>query len=278
MPSARRQMIDEMILENPHLPRALIRMWVDRMIEHGDEELAWAEVRASDEYQTEWFPAMVRDDGSLRYADEQEYYQVYEGYKQAIEGVGVNSGQLHEDIIESMQGDKSFVEFRSQLQSLQERVLLQEGPIRQWYRDNYGIEPTRAGIIAGIMSPRVGQALLDRQITMAEIAGESIVRGLELSFDLIEDLAQSGMDRAGAQRFAGAAASAIPVFNVLARRHADPDDDFDIEEFSAASVFDDPFQLRRMQRLVQQERMAFAESGGFGLQRSTTGGLMGLEA
>jgi hypothetical protein len=63
---------------------------------------------------------------------------------------------------------------------------------------------------------------------------------------------------------------------VLANRHFDPDDDFDIFEFTAASLFNDPVQRRRMARLIAQEQAQFGSTGGFARDRGT-GGLAGLE-
>lgn len=277
MASERRNLINEMLQEYPWLPRAVIRTYVDYYIEHGDEDTAWIYTRADDVYQ-QHYPAMLREDGSLRYNDEQEYMAVFEGYQLAIESVGVNAGQFTEDIIQAMIGDKSLPEFRTQLNTLAQRVLESAPEIRAFYREQYGIELSRAGMIAGLMSPGMGNAILNRQITQAEIAGEASMRDLELDLELVERLFESGMDRAGAARYAAQVQDLLPTLNVLAKRHADPDDDFDINEFTAANVFDDPYQRRRLMRLVNAERMSFAESGGLALYRDQmTGGLAGLE-
>jgi hypothetical protein len=44
----------------------------------------------------------------------------------------------------------------------------------------------------------------------------------------------------------------------LARRHRDPDDTFDLNEFADANVFGDAAQTRRIRRLLRQEASLFS--------------------
>jgi hypothetical protein len=74
------------------------------------------------------------------------------------------------------------------------------------------------------------------------------------------------------------AANLVPALNVLTRRHADPDDTFDLEEFVAADLFEDPTQRRRMRRLVNQERASFTGGRPGTLSTLQTGGVTGLRA
>jgi hypothetical protein len=65
--------------------------------------------------------------------------------------------------------------------------------------------------------------------------------------------------------------------NVLAKRHADPDDTFDLNEFVASEIYDDPEQRRRIRRLVSQERSLFANIGAqTQFSRTRVGGITGL--
>jgi hypothetical protein len=63
---------------------------------------------------------------------------------------------------------------------------------------------------------------------------------------------------------------------VLANRHADPDDEFHLEQFDNADLFQDPQQRRRMGRLLAQERASFTGGAQLDFAKSQTGGVTGL--
>jgi len=69
-------------------------------------------------------------------------------------------------------------------------------------------------------------------------------------------------DKSQARQLFASAEAAIPVLNVLASRHADPDDTFDLNEFVESEVMADPTQKRRVRRLLAQERSTFSMGGG----------------
>jgi len=79
-----------------------------------------------------------------------------------------------------------------------------------------------------------------------------------------------------AQQFFGNAAMLVPTLSVLASRNADPDDDFDLTEFTQAQIFDDPTQRRRMRRLLAQETASFTGGAQIEFRRGQTGGVAGL--
>jgi len=85
-------------------------------------------------------------------------------------------------------------------------------------------------------------------------------------------------DRSQAQQLFASAEAALPVLNVLAARHADPDDDFDLKEFVSAQVLRDPEQRQRMRRLIAQERSSFVTGGGSNgpIAQTQTGQKVGL--
>ena len=109
---------------------------------------------------------------------------------------------------------------------------------------------------------------------MAEIGGEAATRGFNIGKGMSEELFRAGLGRNEAAGFFGQAATQLPGLDVLARRHEDPDDDFDLEELTKAMIYDDPEERRRMRRLVAQERSTFTDVGN--LARGRTGGVAGL--
>jgi len=173
-------------------------------------------------------------------------------------------------------GDVSPREMTSRIEAAYERIIDATPAIRQFYSDNFGIEMTDAAIIASVLKPSLGEQVLNKQISMAEIGGEAATRGYEIAGAMTEELFRAGLGRDQAAGLFGAAATQLPILDVLAKRHQDPDDDFDLEEFIGAGIYDDPEQRRRMRRLVAQERSLFASGQGGAARSRATGGVTGL--
>lgn len=245
----------------------------------GSSNRATEQFRASSNYER-YFPGIKRDDGQIRYTrnPEQTYYTNIETFRNTVEGLGMNPDVFSGDYIDLIKGDTSPSEFASRASALEERVMSQGPAIRDWYAQNAGINMTREGILASLMSDRVDNAVLSRQITMAEIGGEGTGRGFDLSSEFVNLLAQEGMDRKDADRMFGSAERMLPTLSALAKRHGDPDDDFDITEFAQAVGLDDPEQLDRIERLGAQEESLFTGNARAGVARSRqTGSVTGLD-
>lgn len=256
---------------------SMFKVYRDAMIEEGDAGLAWQAVRETEEYQ-EIFAGNVRDDGTLRFS-ETEYISRMEKYSDTLREAGVNVRLFRDELPELIRNNVDPFEFQQRVDQVLDRVVFASDEIKAAYAERNGTEITKAGILASLFSPRVGQQILDRTISMAEVEGEAAESGFgQLRYKFLDALVRADMSRAEADALFGQAANMVPILSTLARRHADPDDDFDIEEFASASFFDDPFQRRRMRRLLNQERALFQEGGGFSVARDREGGLTGLEA
>ncbi len=154
---------------------------------------------------------------------------------------------------------------------------MSQGPaIRDWYANNIGIDFTREGILASLMSKRVDSAVLSKQITMAEIGGEGVSRGYDLSSEFVNMLTNEGMDRREADRLFGSAERMLPALGAMAARNADPDDSFDITEFVGAEFLSDPKQAARIDRLRAQEQSRFTGSAASDIARDRAGAMTGL--
>lgn len=254
----------------------LSNVWQEAYIETGDAALAMEAVRRSDQYD-QYFAGNRREDGTLRY-DENVYQSIIESYEDTLLSVNVNPDLFRDEIIGMMEGETSPNEFTTRVESAYENVVIAAPEIRNYYSTNYGIELTDEAVVASFLSPRVGEAILDRRIAVSEVGGTAAQRGFTLGRQFAESLVQAGVTEAGSQQLFGAAAEVVPTMNVLAQRHFDPDDDFDVYEFSQAMVFDDPTQRRRMRRLVAQERALFGPSlvPSFGVGQFNVGRLGGI--
>jgi hypothetical protein len=266
----------DMKAEVPWLNWRMFKIYMDAMVESDDSGQAWTAVRASDVY-AEKFAGNVRKDGTLRYSED-DYMRLIESYKDTLRSTGVRVSLFRDEFAKLIEGNVDDVEFRQRVYSLQDRVLLASDDIRAEYAELWDLEMTNAGILASLFNPALEGPLLERRISMAEVGGEAAESGFDLRRRFVRDLVSADMTKAQADALFGEAQNMLPILNVLGRRHADPDDDFDIEEFTSASFFDDPEQRRRIRRLLNQERAAFQEGGGITIARDRAGGLAGLEA
>jgi hypothetical protein len=271
----RQNLATEVLALFPWLEGELLHLYTAAYVEYGDANLAWAEVRQSDIYD-EVFAGNRRDDGSVRW-DESQYMSIIEGYRDEIRAVGVNPDVFAPYYGELIAFNKSPAEFGAQVDGIYQRVVLGGQQVLDAYAAMFNYNDiTREGLIAGLIHDDIHNALLDQQITIAEIQGEGVTAGFDPG-DLARQLEEIDFTRAQARDLFGDAAELVPELAVLARRHADPDDEFNLEDFVSAAAFNDPGQGRRMRRLIAQERASFAQSGALGVRTDREGRLAGLE-
>jgi hypothetical protein len=267
------------------LPEGLYQTWLGAYADAGGSAVPGAAntatefVRSTPEYDT-YFPGLRREDGSLRYAynPEQTYFTNMASFQNAVESVGMNPDVFGDEYVDLIEGDVSPQEFQQRVSVLYDRVLASGDDIKNYYSSNFGIDMTDHGILASIMSDKVGDAVLNRQITMAEIGGEAMGRGYDLSKEFVGMLESEGMSRNEADALFGSADRMLPMLASLAARHGDPDDTFDITEFVGGAFLSDPEQQARIERLAAQEQSTFTGGAQLDYARSrTTGGMTGLE-
>lgn len=263
----------------PWLPEELVHWYVYWWTETGDTTRAWEEMLARPELER-YFPGIKRPDGTLR-MELEDYAVTEEGYDNVLASVGINPAVFRDQYWRWIKGEVSPDElFAERVEPMYERILEAAPEIKAWYATQNGLELTTEAILASALDPEgVGSKVLEQQITMAEIGGTAVGAGFEdIDLDLVERLRQRDYTRVEAEQLFGQARSFVPVLDILARRHADPDDTFDLEEFTSSEVFNDPIQRRRMRRLMQQERASFTggAAGTFATQR--TGEVTGLRA
>lgn len=247
----------------PWMPAELAQIYAMHWVETGDAQLAYSYMQASSEYDT-YFPGNRRDDGTLRYS-EFEYNSMMEGYADVFEVIGLNPDFFNHKFVDLLEGEVSPDElYAERIAPIYDRVLDSSPEIRAEYARMYGLELTDEAIVAAAIDPELGERILNRQISIAEISGEGLSHGFRIAQELADRLYEAGRSRLDAQKLFGQAENELPILGVLAKRHADPDDDFDINEFTNAAIFQDPTQRRRIRRLAAQERQSFAESVGMG--------------
>jgi len=265
----------EMKLIYSWLPSDAIEIWIDEWVESGNTNAAWATIRNDPQYER-WFPGNLTEDGRVRYSEE-DYAATVEGYRDIYRAYQLNTDLLDNRMGDLIRGEVSPSEFATRVDNMWTRVISATDSIQATYaRLAGGIDLTPQAMLAGALDPEVGREILENRISMAEIGGEALGSGFQITAARMEELVREGMTRQEADQLYGEAERIVPLMNTLVRRHNDPDDDFDVEEFTNAEFFRDPQQNLRMQRMISMERAMFR--GGLGVRQGEQGALTGLIA
>ena len=269
-------LMNEIRVLYPWMTPDLLNAYETSWTEFEDREVALQQVRQSASYGEIFGGNYDPATGQVRMA-ESDYFASKANFDATLIGVGVNPDFFKDEWIEALEGEVSPAEMTSRIESVYDRVMDQSDAIRNYFAETVGIEMSDAAMVAIALKPGIEGQILNRQITMAEIGGEAAMSGFDLTQAMAKELFQAQLGRSQAAGLFGQAREDLPALSILARRHADPDDTFDLEEFITADVYNDPVQRRRIRRLVAQERSTF---GNIGAQtefaRSGRGGITGL--
>ena len=259
----------------PWMTRGLLQSYEQSWNEVDDSQLALSAVRSAPEYRQIFAGNYDSESGDVRMS-ESDYMATKAHFDSTLLSVGVNPDYFEDEWQTALEGEVSPNEMVSRVEAAYERIVDAAPSIKKFYAEKFGIDMTDSAIIASVLSPRVGDQILSRQIGMAEVGGEASVRGFNIGKDMAQELYRAGVGREEAAGLFGSAREQLPVLNVLAARNDDPDDDFSLEDFTAASIYDDPEQRRRMRRLLAQEQSRFTDSTASFTRSRTTGGVAGL--
>lgn len=253
----------------------LEQIWLDAWFDTGDAALAMERVRESPQYD-EFLPGNRRDDGSLRY-DETTYLGIIESYEDTLLSVNINPDIFRHRFAENIAGLRSPAEFAAGVNAVYERVVQNIPQTAEWAAAEFGLDLTPEAMVAMALDPDIGTAILERRIAMAEVGGAAASKNFTIGADLAERMVQVGLDTTQeALSLFAEAETFVPAIQVLARRHADPDDTFDLTEFTNAELFGDPEERRRMRRLMAIERAGFGTDRMLGVASNQEGSLTGL--
>lgn len=244
----------------PWLPDELVQVFADAWAESGDQALALAQMRAHSSYDS-YFPGIKREDGSLRMS-EQEWFSTREAYARLFTEFGLNSDLFSSRFTELMEGSVSAAELAARLGAAYDQIITNIPQVREAFARFGGIDLTDAAIFAAFIDPDIGQAILNRQISVALVGGEAFARGFDINQGFAERLTFGGVDQFAARSFFADAEGRLPTLDELARRFRDPDSTFDVEELAEASIFGSAGQSRRLRRLLAAESSLFTEQTG----------------
>ena len=239
------------------------------------DDLALQTVRQTTEYQ-QMFQGNIDPKSGMARMTESEYMASKASFDATLVGMDLNPSYFADDFVTALNNEISPREFIGRMESAYERIIQSTDAIKEYYSENYGIDMTDAAIFASAINPTIGNEILNRKISVAEIGGEAAARGFDVSIGFGEQLAQAGIDRQSAGQFFGSASDLIPAMQTLAARHGDPDDEFDLNDVSAAFLFDDPKTRRLIRRRQAQESSSFTGGATTDFRRTQSGGVAGL--
>jgi hypothetical protein len=252
----------------------LEQAWIDAYVETGDVMLAREAVRADAAYST-YYAGNQRDDGTVRITEEQ-YASVVEGYKATLLSVGLNPGLFADNFATLIENDVDVSEFTDRVESVRAGIIDRAPAVIDYYAQNYGIEMSIEGVYASLLDPTVGEGIVSQKIAISPIGAAAAEHGFDIGLTAADELFNQDIDIYTARRFFGQAETMLPVLQTLADRHNDPDDTFDLAEFTQAEIMQDPAQRRRMRRLLAQESSTFTSSAGLSVAQNQAGGSSGL--
>lgn len=263
------------IRDNP----GILEAWQEGVANVGyDNALEW--VQQTPAYDAA-FPGNKRDDGSLRMT-ENEYMSRVDAYHRDLTSVGLNPGIFGDQIVDLIEGDVSPTEFwEERLKPMWDRITERGPDLIARYANDYNLTMTKEALLASALDTRISDLVMSRRISLSEIRAQSDKAfGMEYT-DRYENLTQEllelgDFDAVDARSLFQQAKALMPTLSVLAGRHADPDDDFDLTEFAGAVELGDVEQQLRMKRLMAQEDAAFTGGGQIDLARTQSGGVAGL--
>lgn len=194
------------------LPDELLNIYVTAFVESGnDAQQAIQAVRTSNAYQTT-YPGNLNPDGITTKYTEAEYSQVIDGYKRKFESIGINP-----DVVLTNDRKKQLVEnivspdeLGARVNTVYTNILTGIPAVKEYYQRNFGRILTDEEIIASAIDPSIGQQIVagtisardvvSQNVVRAQIGGQALLAGTDISIEAVEALRQQGIDPSAARQ------------------------------------------------------------------------------
>jgi hypothetical protein len=255
----------------PYLDDRLIRLFLNKYAESGNERLALAEMRA-DPIMNEIYPGIKRTDGSLRMT-EQEYVAAVDNMKATVRTYNLNPNEFADDIVNAISGDVSPLEFRQRMEAGYEGVVNNIPQVKQAYLDNFGVDLPDESIFAMFVSPNVATKILEGQIRASQVLGEAEAAGFGgITAQVGTSLVQQGLSQEGARKGFGQAALSLGGIQAAQRRFGRETQT--ATEYVQATQLGVAEELQQLQNVLQQ--VSSESSAILGAAKTQTGQVVGL--
>ena len=261
----------------PNMPPDVLALFADEWARTGDPQVAIAEVRRSPAYEIA-FPGNKRPDGTVKF-DEVTYTGLKESYIGTLQEYGIprnTSVDLLTDRFTGLiEGEVSAREFAQRVDAVYQGIQENIPEVTEFYRENFGLELTPEAIFVGALDPTVGEEIVAGRITTAQIGGEAARAGFEISGDFAQRLQRAGISQAQARQLFTTAQAELPRLQELqARGGVEAPEEFTLEQFTEAAVFQSPEELEQIRLLEREEESRFAPIGGAARQGRRVTGLV----
>ena len=249
----------------PNMPPDILQLFAEEWSKTGDPNVAISNVRKSTAYDTA-FPGNKRPDGTVKF-DEVTYQGLKESYIGTLAEFGVpreTSVDLLDDRFTGLvEGEVSAREFAQRVGAVFQGVQENIPEVTEFYRENFGLELTPEAIFVGALDPTVGEEIVAGRITTAQIGGEAARAGFEITGDFAQRLQRAGISQAQARQLFTSAQAELPRLQELqARGGVEQPEQFTLEQFTEAAVFQSPEELEEIRQLEAEEQSRFAPIGG----------------
>ena len=249
----------------PNMPPDILELFASEWSRTGDPQVAIAEVRRSPAYEIA-FPGNKRPDGTVKF-DEVTYTGLKESYIGTLQEYGIprnTSVDLLTDRFTGLiEGEVSAREFAQRVDAVYQGIQENIPEVTEFYRENFGLELTPEAIFVGALDPTVGEEIVAGRITTAQIGGEAARAGFEITGDFAQRLQRAGISQAQARQLFTTAQAELPRLQELQTRGGVTDpEQFTLEQFTEAAVFQSPEEIEEIRRLEREEESRFAPVGG----------------
>ena len=249
----------------PNMPPDILSIFASEWARTGDPQVAIAEVRRSDAYEIA-FPGNKRPDGTVKF-DEVTYTGLKESYIGTLQEYGIprnTSVDLLTDRFTGLiEGEVSAREFAQRVDAVYQGIQENIPEVTEFYRENFGLELTPEAIFVGALDPTVGEEIVAGRITTAQIGGEAARAGFEITGDFAQRLQRAGISQAQARQLFTSAQAELPRLQELqARGGVEQPEQFTLEQFTEAAVFQSPEELEEIRQLEAEEQSRFTPIGG----------------
>lgn len=256
------------------LPQSLLSAFADGWVSDGSVDSALTSMREHPDYAA-FFPGNLRPDGTARLI-EGTYLNLIDDYRTTLREAGVDPSYFPiEQLGALVEGEVSAQEFQTRVNAITVGVRQRSDRVREFYASTYGVTMTDSDLIASVMDPAVGDAILSERIQIAAIGGAAAERGFSISEALANRMQDRGWDYDQASSIFAEAGLNLPTLDRLSRRHADPNDPFDLDDYLNAAAFGDADAQLSVRRLQSAAVQSF-RSPTRGFVDRNTGSLTGL--
>tara|TARA_R100001509_G_scaffold83374_1_gene47108 strand:+ start:63 stop:890 length:828 start_codon:yes stop_codon:yes gene_type:complete len=261
----------------PGLPESFIQLYAQYWESTGDAQQAISQTRQDPQYDN-IFPGNKTERGQLRY-DEVTYFALEDSYIGTLAEYGIPRATslniLQDRFVNLIEGGVSALEFEKRVADVYRGIVQNIPEVQQFYADNFDINLDEQSIFLGALDPTVGEDIVSGRITPAQIGGEARRAGFTISLEEAERLQRTGLSQAEARRLFTQAETEIPRIQELQTREGrQPAEQFGLEEFTEAAVFQSPEELEEIRRLEREEQSRFAPTGGAARQGRRVTGLV----